>query len=267
MPSAVRFQGRSLDVIDWHCPGRDLGTGGEEHAPAFEVSIGRVGGHVCRFADGEVAADTAGLLMVNAGDAFRPVRRARGIDRRTVITVSEAAVRELAGARAPRFPHHYLPLTARAALSHDALLDPSAEPLASHEHALAIVGEAFASALTPRSVSRPIRDAVHAVRATLAARYADRIRLDELAAGVGLSPWHLSRSFRAVLGVRLHDYQTRVRLLAVLERMRGAHRPDLAAIALEVGFSSHSHMGTAFRRFFGVPPTRVRARTWKRRAG
>ena len=259
MPRTVRFQARSLTVVDWHCPGRDVGTGREEAAPVYEVSIGRVGGHVCRFADGEVAADTAGLLMVNAGEPFRPIRRARGLDRRTVITLSEPAVHELAGDRA-RFPRRYLPLTARAAIAHDALLDRAADPLATHELALALVGEAFAGAFTPRPVSRPLRDAVHAVRETLAARYADRLRLDALADAVDLSPWHLSRSFRAVLGVRLHDYLTRVRLLAVLERMRGADRPDLAAIALDVGFSSHSHMGTAFRRFFGAPPTQVRAR-------
>lgn len=64
-----------------------------------------------------------------------------------------------------------------------------------------------------------------------------------------------------MLGVRLHDYLTRVRLLAVLERLRTSARPNLSAIALDVGFSSHSHMGTAFRRFFGVPPTHLRAGT------
>lgn len=73
MPRIVRFQGRSLAVIDWHCPGNEVGAGREEESSDYEVSIGRVGGHVCRFPDGEVAADTAGLLMVNAGEPFRPI--------------------------------------------------------------------------------------------------------------------------------------------------------------------------------------------------
>lgn len=264
MPRTVRFQCRSLSVIDWYCPGKDIGAGREEEAAAHEVSIGRVGVHACRFADGEVAADSAGLLMVNAGEPFRPIRRLRGLDRRTVIVLSESALRDLAGDRAPRFPRRYLPLSAGAAVAHHALLDRATEPLAAHELALAITGEAFTAAFTPRPVTRQIRDAVHAVRETLAARYAERIGLDALAEAVGLSPWHLSRCFSSVLGVRLHAYLTRVRLLAALERMRGTDRPDLAAIALDVGFSSHSHMSSAFRQFFGVPPARLRARSWQR---
>lgn len=266
MPQVVRFEWESLAVVDWHCPGDAVGTGAEERAPAYKVSIGRVGAHACHFSDGQVAADTAGLLLINAGESFRPIRRTPGLDRRTLISLSEKAMRDLAGDAAPRFPHRYVPLSAGAALAHNALIDRATDPLAAHELALAIASEAFVADRAPRPVTRPIRDAVHAVRETLAARYAERVLLDDLAAAVALSPTHLSRSFHAVLGVRLHHYLTRVRLLAALERLRGQARPDLAALALEVGFSSHSHLTTAFRLFFGVPPSAIRAGIWKRAA-
>jgi len=267
VPRVVRFECESLAIVDWHCPGDVVGPGTEERSPAYEVSIGRVGGHFCRFPDGEISADTAGLLLVNAGEPFRPIRRSRGLDRRTLIRLSERTVRELAGGGAARFPRRYLPLSARAALAHHALVDGATDPLAVHELALAIAGEAFDGSWAPRPVTRLIRDAVHTVRETLAVRYSERLLLDDLAGAVSLSPSHLSRSFHSVIGVRLHRYLTRVRLMAALERMRGEDRPELTAIALDVGFSSHSHMTTAFRQFFGVPPSRIGARIRKRAAG
>jgi len=258
VPSVVRFQCKSVAIVDWHCPGETIGAGIEEAAPAYEVSVGRVGGHFYRFADGEVAADTASLLLVNAGEPFQPIRRRRGLDRRTVIRLSQQAVADLAGDAAPRFARRSVPLSAGAALAHHALVDPAVDPLLAHELALAIAGEAFAATFPPARTTRPIRDAVHAVRDMLGVRYPERILLEDLADAVGISPSHLSRSFHAVLGVRLHRYLTRVRLLAALERMRGEDRPDLTAVALDVGFSSHSHMTMAFRRFFGVPPSGIR---------
>src|SRR4051794_36228480 len=122
MPRVVRFAWDSLAVVDWHCPGGTIGTGAEEQAPAYTVSIGRVGAHACRFSDGQIAAAPAGLLLVNAGDAFRPIRRTRGLDRRTLISLSETTMRDLAGDEAPRFPRRYVALSADAALAHDALI-------------------------------------------------------------------------------------------------------------------------------------------------
>ena len=271
MPLVRLFECQSLVVLDWHCLGQSVGAGTVELSPAYEVSVGRVGGHAYQFSDGEAVADTAGLLLVHAAESFRPIRRVRGLDRRTRILLSANAVRDLArdtdpraaDAEAPRFSRRYVPLSARAALAHHALIERAstagdADPLAVHELAFMLAREAF-SALgkVPPRVTRPVRDAVHAVQETLAARYSERIGLAELAHGVGLSPWHLSRSFHAQVGMRLHQYLTRVRLLAVLERMRDQGRADLTRIALDVGFSSHSHMTSACRRFFGVPPSRL----------
>jgi AraC family transcriptional regulator len=43
-----------------------------------------------------------------------------------------------------------------------------------------------------------------------------------------------------------------------------ATRDDLAAVALDVGFASHSHFTDAFRREFGRAPSEVRrAADWR----
>ena len=55
----------------------------------------------------------------------------------------------------------------------------------------------------------------------------------------------------------LHRYLTRLRLRAALERLAGGAN-DLTALALDLGFSSHSHFADAFRREFGRTPSAVR---------
>ena len=48
-----------------------------------------------------------------------------------------------------------------------------------------------------------------------------------------------------------------LRLRAALERI--ADGEDVATLALALGFSSHSHFTSAFRRAFGVAPSQVRS--------
>lgn len=275
MPLHRWFDGGSLTVSDWYCPGAALGTGAEEARTAWEISLGRVGSHAVRTTEGESVLDPTRLLCLNAGEPFRPVRRVLGLDQRTRITLSPEAMRDLlgTGAEAPRFPHRTAPLTARAALAHHRLLlhvqAPARDELAIHTLALELAAHALRGAApTPASMSTPAphvraaraaRAAVHAVQELLARRFAEPLTLAALAAAVELSPWHLSRSFRAHTGLGLHSYRTRLRLLAALARLRDTRRPDLSRIAFEVGFSSHSHLTREFRAFFGAPPSRLAA--------
>jgi AraC-like DNA-binding protein len=51
-------------------------------------------------------------------------------------------------------------------------------------------------------------------------------------------------------------YQLRLRLVRALAEL--PHRDDLAALAYELGFSSHSHFTTAFRTTLGMTPSQYR---------
>jgi AraC-like DNA-binding protein len=44
-------------------------------------------------------------------------------------------------------------------------------------------------------------------------------------------------------------------------------RASLTELALDLGFSSHSHLTAAFHREFGVPPSEARRRTTAREEG
>ncbi len=87
-------------------------------------------------------------------------------------------------------------------------------------------------------------------------RYEDRLTLDAIAEGVGLSPFHLCRAFKKRMGVTVHQYLTGLRLRSSLERIGEG---DLTSTALSLGFSSHSHFTDCFRREFGLTPSQFRA--------
>jgi AraC-like DNA-binding protein len=99
----------------------------------------------------------------------------------------------------------------------------------------------------------------------LAARYRAPLSLDDVARAVHCSPYHLCRVFRRHTGTSIHQYLTRLRLRAALDRLMDAG-PDLTRLALDAGFSSHSHFTTAFTREFGAPPSTVRTTSARRAA-
>lgn len=102
-------------------------------------------------------------------------------------------------------------------------------------------------------------DQSEAVKAFMAQRYAQKVTLDQIAAHVHAAPCHLCRLFRRVVGVPIHRYLNRLRLREAITRLSDP-RANLAGVAIDVGFASHSHFTDAFRREFGVPPSLVR--TW-----
>lgn len=85
----------------------------------------------------------------------------------------------------------------------------------------------------------------------------DNIGIHELARQAGCSPFHLCRIFRAVTGQSLRQFRLQQRLGVALERL-GEGEDDLAALACDLGFSSHSHMTGAFRRTLGASPQALR---------
>ena len=69
--------------------------------------------------------------------------------------------------------------------------------------------------------------------------------------------FHLCRSFRRATGLTLHAYRDEVRLRLALERLQHGER-DLSRLALDLGYSSHSHFTAAFRHTFDMPPSTAR---------
>lgn len=97
-----------------------------------------------------------------------------------------------------------------------------------------------------------------AAKTYLAAHIGENVLLDEVAAAVNASPFNFARIFNQQTGLPLHRYLTQLRLRVALERLPDAG--DITSLALELGFSSHSHFTDVFRREFGKTPSEYRDR-------
>ncbi|PYQ28566.1 MAG: hypothetical protein DMF56_15110 [Acidobacteria bacterium] len=107
-------------------------------------------------------------------------------------------------------------------------------------------------------VSSRHADSVEHARRIIAAHPAENVSLRSLARACGQSPFQLCRVFRARTGETITRYRHGLRLSLALERLRDSSI-DLSELALELGYSSHSHFTFAFRRHFGITPRQFRA--------
>lgn len=105
---------------------------------------------------------------------------------------------------------------------------------------------------------------VESVRGLLWERLSEPLRIDDVARALHVSPFHLCRIFKRTAGETIHQYRNRLRLVEALEPV-GEPDTDLASLAFDLGFSSHSHFTSAFRRLFAMTPTEFRRLTSARR--
>jgi AraC-like DNA-binding protein len=104
----------------------------------------------------------------------------------------------------------------------------------------------------------PRRGLAEDLKALLAVRYRETLRLDDLAAELHVSPNHLCREFRRETGTTIHGHRELLRLAEALDHFE---RPcdDLTGLALDLGYSSHAHFSANFKRVLGTSPSRLRA--------
>jgi AraC-like DNA-binding protein len=90
-------------------------------------------------------------------------------------------------------------------------------------------------------------------------RYDETIRVEELAAEVGLSVSSLNRHFRAATSMSPVQYQKQIRLQRARIRLL-ANPADVAGAGHAVGYTSASQFTREYRRLFGAPPGQDAAR-------
>jgi AraC family transcriptional regulator len=83
------------------------------------------------------------------------------------------------------------------------------------------------------------------------------VSLDEIAHAAGLSVSHLKATFRAAVGVPVHQYvvQRRVELAGMLLR---EGRLSIREVAQETGFAHQSHLARHVRRILGCSPKELK---------
>ena len=97
------------------------------------------------------------------------------------------------------------------------------------------------------------RKLVDRAKLVLASDLGRRWTLAAIAADVGVSPVYLTQVFQQVEGLPLYRYQLQLRLARALDLL--GDNAGLTSLALDLGFSSHSHFSAAFKRAYGQTPS------------
>ena len=84
------------------------------------------------------------------------------------------------------------------------------------------------------------------------------LSLSELGDQLNVSPFHLSRVFRAQTGHTLARHRIRARVRHAMERLAGGEQ-DLARLAADCGFADQSHLSRSIRLELPLTPAALRA--------
>ena len=236
-----------------HCRDDHTGWSRPEPANGYAMVLARRGGFRRRGRGGEEFVDpTVGYLTV-PGEEERFAHPAGGDDC-TSVHLSPRLWRELLADRpVPAVVH----LDARVDLAHRLLLRAASRPdpdFAAAERLVRLVGVAAAPAAGAPERDRPL---VRAARSALHDGGPHTEGLVPLARSLGVSPYRLSRSFQALVGVPLTRYRNRLRVGRALDRLaEGA--PSLAALAAELGFADQAHLTRTVHAHLGHTPGQLR---------
>lgn len=263
-------QAPGVALHDWRCAGHDTPRGGGEESASFSLVVVRRGAFAVERAGRRLLLVAGQAWLSRAGEPRRFSHPVPGGDDCTVFTLGDDALRALLGrpgddrrALAAAVVRDAAFLDGAGALLHAAAYRAARDDrdaLAAEEGAtrlLARVAPAFAPTTPPGPGEGRARRAADAALEVVAARYRGPVTVAEVATAVGVSPFHLSRVVTRATGRSLHQHVVRLRLRDALERVLDT-RDGLTTIALDLGWSSHSHFTAAFRREYGVTPARLR---------
>ncbi|WP_202845107.1 helix-turn-helix domain-containing protein [Luteimonas saliphila] len=263
-------------VHDVWCPGGTAHRSEPETSSRTHLVFPYRGTWVRHLGADAAVADASQVLLFNAGETYRVSHPHPGSDASLVLEVDETLLRELAppallqDGAALRFRRQRLRIDPRAqvlvALLRHALREGTAEALEGESLALVLASRALGPRTAHVAGAGSARQRlVERTKLVLAGDLARRWTLAEIAAQVGVSPVYLTQCFRQVEGVPLYRYQVRLRLARALDRL--AEHEDLSALALELGFSSHSHFAASFQQAYGRTPSAFRQHVLGQRRG
>ena len=270
-----------VNLRAYHCRIGQCGPADEEQPDSDQIVLLRQGTFRQHFGRRSVTADANQAIFFAQQSTYRVSHPADCGDRGTTFTVAPRVLKDIIRVLDPAvdersdrlFPFVTGPCETGIFWRHRELAQrlesvpaKQLEPLWADVTALQLVAGVLEAAYARHGLAcKTTRDdtaADHAERvevakAYLASHLSERITLYDLARAVHISPFHLARIFQQHTQIPIHRYLTRLRLRASLEHLaEGAG--DLTALALELGFASHSHFTGAFRREFGCAPSTAR---------
>jgi AraC family transcriptional regulator len=262
LDAAVLLDTSVVEVMQVRCCSPRSAAGVEEWNQVPQIVFPCRGLFMVHRRGESLLADSTSAVVFGREEGYRVSHPLDGGDECVVLEfkteIHEEALGRLQGCSGPLSPRTQL----GAWVFVGAVRQDDADVFACEEDALLLL-EAVANDLTGASrvearVSQAQRDRADQVRALLADDLARPWRLDAVARAVNCSPFHLARQFRRATGETMSRYLLRLRLAAALHRIAEGES-DLARLAVELGFSHHSHFTARFRSVFGCTPVRTRS--------
>ncbi len=257
----------TVAVSNVRCAGTCRHRSAEECASATHLVFPYRGLYLRHVGREQSVADANHVLFFNAGEGYQVSHPVDGGDDSLVLSVSPPLLRELAPSALVdrreelRFHGQSLRIDPRAqalvALLRHGLQRGSIESLEAESLAFTLV----CRSLGPRTTHAPgathaRRRLVDRVKVLLASDLTRRWSLADIAAEIGGSAVYLTQSFQQVEGLPLYRYHLRLRLARALDLI--TRYEDMSALALDLGFSSHSHFTAAFKQAYGRSPSEFR---------
>lgn len=268
-----------VEVRDYICLHDEPAQSAEEYSGVNSIVLMRHGAFAKHFGRRQITADVNHSLFFSKGSTYRISHPAECGDRGTTFSVRQPIlndiIRELDPTvdERPETPFKFLtgPCSSDIFWRHrefvrrlENISRAPLEPLWADITALQLMADVLEAAFVRGGVKQTKRtstladhaERTEAAKAYLAARIGDNVTLGEVADAVSCSPFNFARIFHQQTGLPLHRYLTQLRLRAALERLFDAE--DITSLAIDLGFSSHSHFTDVFRREFGKTPSEYR---------
>ena len=228
---------------------------GRDYSPDHQVVLPYFGAFGWRVGGVSRLIDANGVLFVTGRQEFDEDHPVPDVGHGSaILTPDPELLDELApGARGAPFAAVTAPMTDAVRLAMHRLLFAERDPLALEETGVAILRGVVPAASAPRAAAKRVIERAKRLVHDLAF---EPLSLARIARDVGVSPIYLSQSFTRSEGVPLYRYQMRLRLGRALVDL--PHSASLTELALDLGFSSHSHFTAVFRAAFGLTPSQFR---------
>jgi AraC family transcriptional regulator len=240
---------------------------GPEHvSPVFRVCFPYQGLLLVHTGGDVVTGDASQVLFASIGLVYRLSEPVPGGYAELCITPNLSLLADLVQAAPERVGQHLLfrrrcrraeprLQLLRARFLHRARSGGS-DPLVTDELIVALLRSALIADSPVCEAGRPTRRLIGRTKEFVEAHFRDPISLRDVARAVGSSPAYLTDVFRRFEGLPLHKYVREARLARALVEL--PHANDLTTLALNLGFSSHSHFAAAFRGAFACTPSEFR---------
>ena len=234
----------------------------------FQVCLPYRGLFVWHVGGADVVGDPNQVIFVRAGETYRMSAPVHGGYAEVIVTPHVDLMAEIAGVHTARALREHAMFRRRAGLAPPSLqafrsgflhwATSSSESISCGRRLddQAAPGSVPGDGRWQRTAGPTTTRLIRRTKEFVQARLTTRLRLADIGREVEASPAYLTDVFRRVEGIPLHRYVTRLRLGRALTEL--PQTADLTALALDLGFSSHSHFSASFRRAYGCSPSEFR---------